>query len=224
MALLNFDEKNEHGTRTRKQKQTSANGLLLPGRNVNCSGTLVSFKLDGGLKAVALAHGCESFSGVIQACSFSTPETSLSSHCSKIQMASVDDVRIWRVTAENPPSSGEELDYERCAALHNTILKLGWVGCGLDLADLGTQHWWDSYGSEDLENQLAPSLVEFLKRVIRRPNGDWTWHWFLDGIVVPDIFFDHDNECDSDDSDYEEDRFVWLYSYPSAGGHTNGLM
>jgi hypothetical protein len=139
-------------------------------------------------------------------------------------MALADDVRQWRVTAENPPTSGEELDYERCAALHNHILKLGWVGYGFDLDDLDTQCWWDTYGSDDLEDQLAPSLVEFLKLTIARPTKDLSWHWYLDGILSPEAFFDHDPGCDSDDSDYEEDQFVLLYSYNPARGHTNGLM
>ena len=51
-------------------------------------------------------------------------------------MAGPADVSQWRVTLENPPRDGQELDYKRCAALHNHVLELGWVGSGRDLATL----------------------------------------------------------------------------------------
>lgn len=47
---------------------------------------------------------------------------------SSIMLFSVDDELTWRATPENLVREMEEgMDWERCAALHNLVLRLGWV-------------------------------------------------------------------------------------------------
>lgn len=53
------------------------------------------------------------------------------------------DVRHLLVTVENPESSTDShLDFERCSALHNAIVKHGWVASGHDIADLQNIYEW----------------------------------------------------------------------------------
>lgn len=47
----------------------------------------------------------------------------------------------WRITAERPVRELETLDHERCAALHNHIVELGWTQLGLRLAALDKRTW-----------------------------------------------------------------------------------
>lgn len=41
-----------------------------------------------------------------------------------------DDVRHLLVSDENPAREEGDLDYKRCAALHNAIVKHGWTASG----------------------------------------------------------------------------------------------
>jgi hypothetical protein len=139
-------------------------------------------------------------------------------------MDGVSNVQQWRVTEENPATSEEELDYVRCAALHNHIVELGWVGAGRDLDTLERRTWWEENGqeAEDIRDRLSPSLVNFLKRAYVGPQDEiWSWHYYLSGLLDPESFFESPNDLDDE---YEENRFIWLYLYGRALGHTNGLM
>ena len=139
-------------------------------------------------------------------------------------MDALSNVQQWRVTEDNPATSGEEMDYERCAALHNHIVELGWVGGGRYLETLERRTWWEQYGqdADDIRIRLAPSLVNFLKRAYVGPENDvWSWHYYLSGLMDPESFFEAPNDLDDE---YEKDRFIWLYFYGRPLGHTNGLM
>jgi len=130
-------------------------------------------------------------------------------------MNATSNIQQWRVTEDNPATSDEELDFERCAALHNHIIELGWVGSGQDLETLDRR-------AEEIQSRLAPSLVNFLKRAFIGPDDDfWSWHYYLSGLMEPEAFFETPNDLDDE---YEEDRFIWLYYYGRPLGHTNGLM
>jgi hypothetical protein len=136
-------------------------------------------------------------------------------------MEAITDVRQYRVTDANPPSSNNEVDYERCAALHNHVVELGWVGSGRSSADIDRRTWWDYYG-DSAEDRLAPSLINFLQRaIIGSEEASWSWHYFLAGLIDPESFFEAPNYSEDE---LEGDRFIWLYLYGRPLGHTNGLM
>ncbi|KAK5120307.1 hypothetical protein LTR85_006513 [Meristemomyces frigidus] len=83
----------------------------------------------------------------------------------------LDDVAHLRVTESNPPSSDANgLDYERCSALHNAIIRHGWRASGHDMADLPLTPWWETAHNlphlAGAQQRLHISVVEFLKRAI----------------------------------------------------------
>lgn len=83
----------------------------------------------------------------------------------------LEAVRALRETADNPPTStNENMDFERCSALHNAIVKHAWLSAGNDLAAMTNDTVWASVSSqehlEEMEARLSPSLGEFLKRAL----------------------------------------------------------
>ena len=84
----------------------------------------------------------------------------------------LEEVAHLRVTESNPPSSSDNngLDYERCSALHNAIVKHGWRASGHSVAEMPQSTWWQSAHNApyltDVQQKLHPSLVEFLRRAI----------------------------------------------------------
>ena len=77
-----------------------------------------------------------------------------------------DDVRDQLVSDDNPARDEGDLDYERCAALHNAIVKHGWIASGRSLEELPLTTCWgaDEEGWEGYADRLQPSMIEFLKR------------------------------------------------------------
>ncbi|KAH0046111.1 hypothetical protein KCU78_g137, partial [Aureobasidium melanogenum] len=77
-----------------------------------------------------------------------------------------DDVRHLLVSNDNPAREEGDLDYERCAALHNAIVKHGWTASGRspDNPPMVTAWEKDPDGWEQDIDRLHPSMVEFLKR------------------------------------------------------------
>jgi hypothetical protein len=136
------------------------------------------------------------------------------------RMEEVTDVTQWRVTADNPPR-GEELDYQRCAALHNHILELGWVGAGHYLADLDRRSWWEFHGpaAEAIRSRLVPSVINFLQRAqIGTADDSWHWHYYFSGLSYPDQLFAARNLDDNDDD------VLLLYSLALSLSHPRGLV
>lgn len=53
------------------------------------------------------------------------------------------EVNHLRVSGESPATStSDHLDFERCAALHNAIIKHGWIAGGRDWADMPAHPLW----------------------------------------------------------------------------------
>lgn len=76
-----------------------------------------------------------------------------------------DDVRDRLVSDDNPARGGGDMDYERCAALHNAIVKYGWTASGRSFDDLPLTTCWEAnVGWDDDGDRLQPSLIQFLKR------------------------------------------------------------
>jgi hypothetical protein len=135
------------------------------------------------------------------------------------EMEGVADVSRWRVTIVNPPREGQELDFERCAAFHNHILELGWVGSGRDLAALDRRSWWEFHGAaaEAIRHRLGPSLIEFLKRAqIGTSDQEWHWYYYFKSLSYPEQLFSA-RETDDDD-------VVLLYALSLSLSHPRGLL
>lgn len=131
-----------------------------------------------------------------------------------------------RVTTQQPSKDGPDLDVDRCAALHNTLVLYGWVCSGKKIADLKRRSWWSRHGSQTLESLLRPSLVRYLTKVFDIPDHQFFYH--LRGLSRPtdllqlgDVLEDHDH----DDNKAEKYRFVVLYTTPRAlVSHPAGIV
>ena len=83
---------------------------------------------------------------------------------------SFDAVRDLLVSDDNPARDEGEMDYERCAALHNAIVKHGWMAMGRSLDELAGTTLWDSdaAGWEANVGRLHPSMIEFISETAQR--------------------------------------------------------
>lgn len=139
----------------------------------------------------------------------------------------------WRVTAEHPLRQVEELDHERCAALHNLIIERGWTVSGRSLSDLDRRSWWDCYGG-DVElsphaAKLSPSMIAFLKTawhgymITAQPQH--AFFRYLAGLCSPDRLWENAHYGDDED-DSNKKRYVTLYMANWALGtsHPLGLV
>jgi hypothetical protein len=89
----------------------------------------------------------------------------------KLSSEPFEDIQHLKVSFDNPETSTNDgLDFERCSALHNAIVRHAWQAQGYDLADLPSTTWWQRQDHADrladVQEHLPESLVEFLKRVI----------------------------------------------------------
>lgn len=130
------------------------------------------------------------------------------------------------------------MQVERCVALHNEILRHGWIGSGrnADTFETNCPSWFDYCGThaEAVRNDLAPDLMEFLKqaRIPVLPSGsEFSFSYWVAGLAGPELMFESeetftthvDDAADADDKDWEK-RFVLLYMMNDFGSHGLGLM
>ncbi|KAK0792070.1 hypothetical protein LTR75_011559 [Friedmanniomyces endolithicus] len=90
-----------------------------------------------------------------------------------------------RITPTNPPNEkfSGDLDVDRCAALHNTLMLYGWISCGRPLASLKKASWWSRHGSQSLLKILRPELVRFLGKIFDVEGHCFFYH--LRGLARP---------------------------------------
>lgn len=146
-----------------------------------------------------------------------------------------DDVRDQLVSDDNPARDEGDLDYERCAVLHNAIVKHGWVAGGRSLDDLPLTTCWeaDEEGWEDNTDRLQPSMIEFLKRAYDTALPDTTplhncasrqykFFYFLSGLVWPQ---GHEFYALLDSIGDFPGHYMTLYTpNDDLGSHAQGLM
>ncbi|KAG9690144.1 hypothetical protein KCU95_g13948, partial [Aureobasidium melanogenum] len=119
-----------------------------------------------------------------------------------------------RVTSQRPPRDAPELDFDRCAALHNTIAIYGWLRSGRKVADMDRKTWWQKRGNTTLEVLLRPSLVKFLKKIFDLPGGDGShFFYYISRVAKPremlylgDLLDDSEKKIKG-----EKHRFITLY-------------
>ncbi|KAG9185087.1 hypothetical protein G6011_03034 [Alternaria panax] len=125
----------------------------------------------------------------------------------------------WRISDECPLREFEGLDHERCAALHNYIVELGWVQRGLALDTLDKRTWWECYGGDavlaSVLDRLDATVVSFLKAAwhgfamepVAKPH---CFHRYLACLCPPERLWENINYAEDED-DSNKRRFVTLY-------------
>jgi len=118
-----------------------------------------------------------------------------------------------RVNDKQPPKNGDDLDIDRCAALHNTLLLYGWVCSGKRIPQMEKKSWWSRHGNDDLKKLLRPSVVRYLSKVFDVPGHNFFYH--VSGLASPkdvlqlgEVLEDAERSPSKD----EKHRFIVLYS------------
>jgi len=119
-----------------------------------------------------------------------------------------------RVNAKQPPRDLADLDTDRCAALHNTLLLYGWVCSGKKIPQMEKKSWWSRHGSQSLKQILQPSTVRYLSKIFDVPGHNFFYH--ISGLARPpdmlqlgDVLEDQDSGRHAGKEKY---RFLVLYS------------
>lgn len=137
----------------------------------------------------------------------------------------------WRVSDEAPLREIEGLDHERCAALHNYIVELGWTQRGLPLDQLDKRTWWECYGGDaalaETTARLNSPVVSFLKAAWHGFAMDGApklhyFHRYLYGLCTPAQLWQNINYADDEDESNKR-RYVKLYMANWALGATHPL-
>ncbi|CAN9200651.1 unnamed protein product [Alternaria alternata] len=138
------------------------------------------------------------------------------------------DVALWfhTPTIINPLLS---MNVDRCIALHNEILRHGWVSSGrrLESLDSTCKTWFDTFGdtAEAIRPQLSPDLVRFLEhaRVIQDPEtgADLCFFYWFKNLAGPKSMFKQAEGW----LDYGRyGQLLVLYSMNNFTGHWCGLV
>jgi hypothetical protein len=133
---------------------------------------------------------------------------------------STDDELTWRVTPENPIREVDGMDWERCAALHNLIVQLGWTGVGNSEAEMPRRTWWqaritDESLEEEWSRRFSPSLKLFLQAAYETPHENF--FYYASDLNGPGGLFVGVHE--------QEDSILSLYRMTNLNlsGHRDGL-
>jgi hypothetical protein len=146
-----------------------------------------------------------------------------------------DSVRDQLVSEYNPARDEGDMDYERCAALHNAIVKHGWTASGHSLDNLPLTACWEA-NEEDWEDdvdRLHPSMIEFFKRAFDTDlpdteplynfmSKDYKFFYFLSGLIGPQGYEAFDLADNFGDF---PGHYLTLYTpNDGLGSHAQGLM
>ena len=111
---------------------------------------------------------------------------------------STDDELTWRTTPENPVREVDGFDWERCAALHNLIVRLGWSVGGRPETEMPRRTWWqrhitDQALEDEWSRRLSPSLKLFLQTAYETP-PDQNFFYYANGLTWPQNLFVQEHE------------------------------
>ena len=122
---------------------------------------------------------------------------------------------LFGLHTNHDPQYRLSINLDRCVALHNEIVTIGWEARGRNASDLG-QSWFDFHGVEAavVRNRLSPDLIAFLERAWE-VGPDHSFFYYVAGLHYPNNMF----------SKYgEDDRFLTLYAANYIAEHPDGLM
>lgn len=119
-----------------------------------------------------------------------------------------------RVNEKQPPKNNDDLDVERCAALHNTLLLYGWVCSGKRIPQMEKKSWWSRHGNDDLKKILRPIVVRYLSKVFDVPGHNFFYH--VSGLASPKDILQLGEVLEDEDrkpaKKEEKHRFIVLYN------------
>lgn len=135
------------------------------------------------------------------------------------------DVSSWRVTPQNPVRFHNGFDFERCAALHNQLVEVGWTGSGNSLDDLERKTYFDyvhhTPEAENYRSRISDDLTAFLERAIVTKD-DHSFFYCVNGLNHPhDLWATHEIE-NKDNGD--DDRFLTLHAANNIASHPDGIV
>lgn len=136
------------------------------------------------------------------------------------------DVSRHLVTDENQPRSSGDLDYIRCAALHNYILEAARLGSGRKLDKLFAERrtWFETYGedAQGVRENLTPGLIGFLDRAYVVESSTHKFFFWSDSLSNSVELWENQNpDLQIEGQEY---RFVTLYPVNSQQSeHGDGL-
>ena len=120
----------------------------------------------------------------------------------------LEEVRNLRVDEAHPPTSNANgMDFERCSALHNAIIKHTWSATGHELSDLPQITWtqieYHIPHLAEVESRLHSSVFEFLKRALAVSNFpdkpcENRFFYYCDDLTPAGIMFDDYRSCRED--------------------------
>jgi hypothetical protein len=124
------------------------------------------------------------------------------------------------------------MDVERCIALHNEILRYGWVGSGRSPESLesGCRTWFDTFGeeAEAIRSDLAPDLIRFLEhaRFIRDPESKVNFFYWVQNLASPEYMLQMSDMFPYGSRNGKEwkQRYMVLYAMSNFTGHICGLV
>ena len=124
------------------------------------------------------------------------------------------------INLNNGAVETSRMNVERCVALHNKILSIGWTGRGRDVDDLG-QSWFNFYGEEatTVRDQLSPDLIAFLQQAWE-VGDNHSFFYYVNGLHHPSSLFANHNESQSNG----QLRYLTLYAANDIAEHPDGLM
>jgi hypothetical protein len=137
----------------------------------------------------------------------------------------------WRISDETPLRELNGLDHERCAALHNYIVELGWIQRGLALDTLDKRTWWECYGGDaalaSTTERMDTSVVAFLKAAWHGFAMDTAtkvhlFHRYLARLCSPEELWRNAMYAEDED-DSNKQCYVTLYMANWALGATHPL-
>ena len=137
----------------------------------------------------------------------------------------------WRISDETPLRELDGMDHERCAALHNYIVELGWTQRGLALDTLDKRTWWECYGGDaalvSTTERLDASVVSFLKAAwhgfaMDSATKSHLFHRYLARLCSPEELWENTNYAEDED-DLNKSRYITLYMANWALGATHPL-
>jgi hypothetical protein len=146
---------------------------------------------------------------------------------SQLSSSPLEHVKQLKVSDSNPPTTIEDsLDYDRCSALHNAIVKHQWQANGHDLATLPTTTWWETPRFADqldeISKHLPECLVKFLQKALH-PQGDLAGNMFYTspGLATPQELW---GELGEDMSDPASCIALYLTDYEISDPSIDGIV
>ncbi|KAK6426135.1 hypothetical protein LTR95_016167 [Oleoguttula sp. CCFEE 5521] len=131
-----------------------------------------------------------------------------------------------RVTPTQPCGNGPDLDVERCAAMHNTLLLYGWICSGKGIPDMQKKSWWGRHGTAELKALLRPSLAKYLTKIFDVPGHNFFYH--ISGLASRQDMLELGERLKDDERQplrEEKHRYLVLYSTPKEHvSHPAGIV